>query len=127
MSELNDDPYAEAAEKGWDVVLPGDNELQIDIDDEESLDVYDEMVDVLESTGYYIVNERRTPSKGGNTHITVKVVGHGLTISPLERVALQAMLGSDRKRELLSLLRIWKPEANRPPTLFFEVQDEEAA
>jgi hypothetical protein len=58
-----------------------------------------------------------TPSRGGlpKRHITVYL---GRAISSLERLALQAMLGSDRIRELLGFVRLQRGELH--PTLFFE-------
>jgi hypothetical protein len=48
-----------------------------------------------------IVEEYR--SRGGNRHIILRV---GMQISDLERVLLQAVLGSDPQREVLAWIRI---------------------
>jgi hypothetical protein len=54
-------------------------------------------------------------SRGGNQHFTVTLKRN---ITPIERIALQAVLGSDPRREAHSLRRWLAGEKN--PTLFFE-------
>jgi hypothetical protein len=106
----------EAAALGLVLVEPGPNELQIDIDDYESEKVFYTNLEIL---GRYIsvVSSVVIPSKSGGVrkHITVTLVRE---VTPLERIALQAVLGSDRKREVLSLIRVFQGDEN--PTLFFE-------
>ena len=133
MSALNEDPYEVAKEKGLECVLPADDELQIDIDDEASLKQYERGITVLSENGIIVTETKRTVSAGGNTHIYVKcelrasrnasfwkrMFGQGDKIDPMTRIALQACLGSDRVRELLSILRITS-KSGRPPTVFFE-------
>lgn len=107
-----------AAEKaGLVCVFPKPNELQIDIDDAESMKVWKRHRQVLEMY-WGIVNEDIQPSRSGKPnryHITV-TVGRGL--KDLERCALQAMCGSDRMRELLSLVQVLENDPH--PTLFVE-------
>lgn len=117
-SDLFEDPYQEAKKLGLDVVLPKANELFIDIDNPADEDWLHLMLGVLEDNGIIVMNSKETTSKSGGKHVYLELPERELT--PLERVALQACIGSDRKRELLSLLRIWLM-AERPPTTFFEV------
>ena len=120
MSELNDDPVKQAAERGLDLVLPGDGELQVDVDDVEDLSVMVTMSALLRANGVTVSPPRTTESPGGNTHVYLTVAfPDRRTVSATERIALQACLGSDRKRELLSLLRIML-DVDRPPTCFYE-------
>ena len=100
------------------VVFPKDNEIQIDIDNNVSFDLYVKLREVLWGNGHGPVHEVCTPSRSGNSerrHITVTFEK---PVTPLERICLQACLGSDRMRELLGYLQ-WKN--NDPhPTLFLE-------
>lgn len=119
VSDLVADPQQEADERGLVLVLPDPFELFLDIDDQDSLRNYQAMLLVLaeNQSGPPLVTEaKRTTSPGGNTHVYLRFAR---PLSDLERVAFQACLGSDRKRELLSLLRIEFCLA-RPPTVFFE-------
>jgi len=62
-----------------------------------------------------------TTSRNGGEHVYFEVEGEDLT--PIERVLLQACLGSDPVREVLSFLRI---KRNHPtPTTFFELKEED--
>lgn len=119
MSDLNDDPFALAEAEGLTVVIPGPYDLQIDIDDgAAALQRMSEGLEALRS--YYSVTEmKRTTSRGGGTHVYLAIDGIDLGDNPILRCALQACLGSDVKRELLSILRVIT-RTNRPPTLFFE-------
>ena len=123
MSDLNDDPKVVAKREGLTVHLPDDNELFIDIDSDEDLAHYEEMMEVLRSIGCSVTpaievdSVVRSRSKSGKGwHIRVRFEQD---VTPMERIAFQAALGSDRKRELLSILRI-RLGVDRPPTIFFE-------
>ena len=118
MSDLSECPYEVANRLGLFVVVPGEDEIQLDIDDDESLAHYAAMVKVLESSGVYVYEKSRTVSRGGNWHIVVTLSTGGV-LSDYARIALQAALGSDRKRELLSAMRLLL-HLDRPPTVFFE-------
>jgi hypothetical protein len=104
--------------EGLEVVYPKGNELQIDIDNEHSYKLLqNQLLIVNKFVGSYFYKE--TPSKSGDPdkkHITLAFDDRGF--SDLERIGLQAMLGSDRVRELLSLVQA---ESGDPhPTLFLE-------
>jgi hypothetical protein len=116
VSNLLLNPYRAARDKGLSVVKPSKHELFIDIDNDEDLAHYEAMCDVMDSALLPVHEVRRTRSSGGNWHIVAKTAQE---LTPIERIALQAALGSDRKRELLSILRIWR-EPGVPPTVFFE-------
>jgi hypothetical protein len=127
VSELDDNPYETAATLGLQVMLPSDRELFIDIDCEEDLAHYRAMLEVLKPIAFtdgraLVIMDRVIPSKTpGHFHIVVTLDER---VTPMERIAFQAALGSDRKRELLSLLRI-RLDLDRPPTVFFEPHGEQ--
>ena len=120
MSELSEHPDIVAKELGLRVVLPADNELFLDIDDAKSMEHYLDMLTVLDENNIKY-ETRATESAGGNNHIYVTLATE---VSPQLRIALQAALGSDRKRELLSALRIML-HLDCPATVFFEVPSAE--
>ncbi len=111
-----------ADENGWDVVYPCVNELQLD------LDTYDAYLDCIVKLTWL----RKFPefkcsyaigrSKNDKWHITVKFDKNILT--HMERIALQASLGSDFKKELISYMRVKNGEDT--PCLFFELPDRAA-
>ena len=104
-------------------VLPEPNELFVDLDDEGSLVHMHEMLSVLRSNGYGCQVVAITESKSGKGHRHARLkVDH--LLEPIDRIALQACLGSDRKRELLSFLRIG---SSVPTTTFFEPKEKSTA
>ncbi len=114
-----DDTIEIAVEKakalGCTVVFPKPNELFLDIDTEASMRRFVRGVSRLRRVSYVV---RSSPSGlPGRYHIVVTMPR---PVSPLERIALQAMLGSDLTRELLSWMRIQR--GIDEPTLFFERQ-----
>lgn len=116
---LHSDGAFEQAERdgNLEVILPAANELQIDIDNEDNEQFFHQnLPKVSEYVGVYTWEEG--PSRSGEPerkHITVKL---NRDVTPLERILLQAVLGSDLRRELLSYCR-WTID-DPHPTLFFE-------
>lgn len=116
---------AAAKEKGCTVEWSDDFTLMIDLDSEEAYRTYREMVsllgDLFEQTGsevfYLEPGENVRPSKSGNRHVTLKL---RYAADPLTRILLQALLGSDLKRELLSLSRLMA--GCRNPIVLFRPQ-----
>jgi hypothetical protein len=123
---LNND-HAQAAQKflenngyatGWQVVVADDKTLMLDYDNRPYdgslpdqfyivLGIFDEVVG---SDNYF----EHSASKGGNTHCMI----HISTPLPIaERIAWQAVFGSDPKREALHLLSVSRGELN--PILLF--------
>lgn len=106
-----------AEREGLDVRLPEPNELFIDIDDEKSYFTFNENRPLLGDMFTGQVEFAITPSrrKPWGKHIVVTLPR---AVTPIERIALQAALGSDPRREAHSLRRYFN---NDPlPTLFFE-------
>ena len=113
---------ARMIEEGNKIVLPADDELQVDIDDELQYANFQRCWPIFErDIGAWFMDAptyTEAPSRSGlpSRHITVKLP---FTIeSPEERIAWQAALGSDPVRELLSALR--SQRGDECPTLFVE-------
>lgn len=124
MSNLEDDPYVAAAILGKEVVLPEINELLIDIDDADGRATLLKNLTTASGAGILIDIVKTVPSQTeGHFHVycTVRLPKGSPydEITPELRVALQAALGSDRKREMLSIARMLV-NTSRAPTLFFE-------
>lgn len=104
------------AERGCHIVEPAADQLQVDIDSHHALGVFHCNVRAL---GDLVVSHSMTPSpsrKAGRYHVTVRLKRP--VKDAFERIALQALLGSDLAREMVS----WK-EATlglSAPTVFFE-------
>jgi hypothetical protein len=103
-----------AAENNLDVFIPNDRHLLIDIDRDIDRRTFERNRDLIE-TSYGIENISESTSRSGGTHITVTLRD---PITAIERIALQAVLGSDRRREAHSLRRWFEGELH--PTIFFE-------
>jgi hypothetical protein len=106
-----------ADERGMEIRYPKDDELFVDIDSARDFTRFKTMVEMLGRIER-VKGWTDTPSASGGQHRHV-VVTLGRHVGPLERVALQAMLGSDLKREMLSYEQL-KTGSNPHPTVFFE-------
>jgi hypothetical protein len=121
MSDLNTSSQSaldRARKENWRVVVPGAFELQVDIDSEEAFKEFELRFQKASELGF-VSGFSSHPSKSGTEgryHVTVRTP---LKVeNAIERIALQALLGSDWLRELRGIDRIRKGEAI--PTLFFE-------
>lgn len=125
----SDRAYIEAEEDGLVVVLPKDNEIQLDLDSDRDFAIYQEMKSVLDQF-YYIISEKVEPSRSGlpKRHVTIELSKRYNDPSPLlnvfERIAIQACLGSDRVREFLGVVQAKNSDPH--PTLFLEKMPEVA-
>jgi|SRR5580704_3831947 hypothetical protein len=101
---------------GCDLIVATDTQLFIDIDTEAQFDVF--KVNLLVLGKHFAVRRTSlTPSKQGLPHRHIVVDLHGAW--PLmTRIAMQAALGSDPMRELLSIRRAVNEEEN--VVIFFE-------
>lgn len=112
---------AAATAKGCVVVEPAPNEIFIDIDDEPSATHCIAGINRIKSR-IKDLDYRQAPSPSGapgRFHIVVTVPDRMFT--QFERIAWQAALGSDRMRELNSLIDIL--DGDPLPTIFFEKSD----
>lgn len=102
--------------EGYNIILPASNELQIDIDTYDGyqrfLTSFDILVRYFEEAKYV---EKASKSGLPHRHIVVTLP---FEVSEAERIAFQAALGSDHKREILGAIR---NQLNiQPCTLFAE-------
>lgn len=114
----SDSPAEIAAELGLVVVEPGPQELLLDMDDAEAHEALAAALKLLTDNGELVIETKRTVSKSGNAHVYL-TLPKWAALDPMTRIALQACLGSDRKRELYSILRVIRAY-DIPPTVLFE-------
>lgn len=106
-----------AAEKGLDVVAPQDNQLFLDLDGAEGIHNFLELWKMFQNLFPAARIVKQTPSKSGvGQHVIVQLASPEPATM---RIAMQAVLGSDLKREMFSLRRVI--DGDPEPTLFFEV------
>ena len=110
-----------AAIRGQQVIHPAPNELFLDLDSMKALSFLNEqLLGTLgddETLNLEVIS--RMPSRT-KEHWHVILRSRSRTFTPAERIALQACLGSDLKRELYSLVRHLKGEKG---TTFYENPD----
>lgn len=114
VANLNADKRAEA--RGCYVVDPEPNQLFIDIDREEDYEYFKKNVNWLKDIIECWHVSPSPSGKPGHYHIVVTLKRS--VRDAFERIGLQAVLGSDRLREVLS----WRNAMNNSgrPTCFFE-------
>lgn len=89
-----------AAEKGLTAVTPLPDEIMLDLDDGATINL--KVLKALEDNNWYVVSQLETISQHGNLHVYLKM---NKELSTLERIAVQACLGSDPVKEVLSFIR----------------------
>lgn len=122
MSDLNIDQDAaayEAKASGKKIVCGQSTLLLLDLDTSEAWVAFKAMLRCVNQNLYshhsvFIVKIRWWYSTNGNRHAIVYL---SEAMPLVERLLLQAVLGSDAKRELLSLCR-WYKGRNEPSMLF---------
>lgn len=88
-----------------EIIVPDRDELFIDFDGTDSIKRFDKALNILKETSNYqpeVVLKYASKSGAPNMHI---IVGLNEYISHKKRIALQACLGSDNVREMLSFMR----------------------
>lgn len=107
-----------AKDAGLQVVYPENNELQIDADSEEDRHRFYRVFHILQRQHPEATYQEWVSRSGNAWHIRVTLP---FEVTALQRIALQAALGSDGVRELLGYIR--HTEYGDPqPTLFLEQQ-----
>lgn len=92
------------AAAGGRIVEPRQDEIQIDIDSEAAAARFADIFGMLaDRVGAYVVDRHHSRSGPPHEHITLAV---DRQLSNLERIALQAIAGSDPRRELFGFLRV---------------------
>lgn len=106
-----------AASNGLKTVYPKPNELQLDIDTVAQYKTFQMMRPLLNQrfTILKVVEKPSTSGKPNRKHVTITV---NKPLVDSERIVLQACLGSDPKRELISFFHLLDDDPR--PTLFFE-------
>jgi len=110
------DAFEYTQSEGLGFRFPLANELFVDIDDSAAQAEFDRNYQILRGPfGFQTTVVTASRRKPNGKHIVVKM---NRNVSAIERIALQAALGSDPTREAHSLVRYVD---NDPlPTLFFE-------
>jgi hypothetical protein len=107
----------QAKERGCVIVEPKPNELFLDIDSAEEMAYFEKQIRRVAVRWKLTWTASESPSgKMGRYHVYVTFFDREL--DHWQRIALQAVLGSDRIRELISVHRLLDGDA--APTLFFE-------
>ena len=99
-----------------DIRLPADNELFVDIDSEDAWKQFEHVWPVMKK--HYAMRYKSTPSRSGlpKRHVVITLASDKHTL--LEKIAMQAALGSDGRRETISIVRALAREDN--VVVFFE-------
>ena len=102
-------------DEGFEIYVPAENELFIDIDSSEQYDRFNTAAARLSTELEGDIKVSVKPSKSGLPK------RHAIVTLPFEvehemRIALQAVMGSDPVREMLSIFRLW--QGDPCPTLF---------
>lgn len=101
--ELFDTVMASVQEAGYTIVSGNERTILLDIDRPEDEADFEAMLPIMQQN-LGIRVEQRWVSKSGNLHVQLSV---DRDLSVIERVAIQACLGSDRKHEFLCLVNAW--------------------
>lgn len=118
------DEYAEMKARMKDCFCEhaDDTTLQLDLDGEAAYELYHRQANMLSELGIlHIKNAVQRRSRNGNRHVTL-TLNHPLDIQ--SRIMYQALLGSDIKREMLSLAGLLKGRQVHP-ILFFRPLSEQ--
>lgn len=106
-----------ADDNGLVIIQSRGDVLQFDIDDIDAMKDFEQMLPILRKITR--VDERiETKSKNGRKHVYLKT---DVQFLPEERIAIQACMGSDRKRELLSLRNV--RENRELPIFLYETEE----
>ena len=113
-----EDTLERMEQNGLKLVIPADNQLQIDIDSESDYQRYQRALKSFKTNHIDVIKEIvERPSKSGlpRRHITITMWS---TYIPRERIFYQALLGSDLIREINNLRRLNNNDIF--PIAFFE-------
>lgn len=112
--ELDKQRIEEARKAGFIIVQGDDNTLLLDLDTPESRHQFNAMLPMVHDR-FNVKDYQTWSSKSGNTHVRLTIEK---CATPMERLLLQAVLGSDVKRELLGMLKIRAAISDDPSVLF---------
>jgi len=105
---------ARAEESGdFQVIVGDDLHLLLDLDTASDERHFERYVTSIHALGIKVISREEWTSKGGGMHVLLRME------TPIrERIAIQALLGSDRKREFLAMAGVITREAEYPVMLF---------
>lgn len=108
---------------GLKMVKSNDLMLLLDLDSDAHVEDFERSMGILKEAKYPLVGKHLiTISKRGKKHAYVRL---SKPLGLMERIGLQAVLGSDRKREALSILELLK--GYEEPTVLFETPEGHSA
>lgn len=107
----------EAERRDCDVIVATSSTLLLDFDSLEGVATYERNRDMVNRM-FQIKNEETWRSGSGLPYHLHVVLTLDAVLNVAERVALQAALGSDPVREMLSIRRIHLGDKNEPSLLF---------
>lgn len=119
--DMNRNDLKAAEADGFAIIRPDDNTLQLDIDSEESYTEFFRNYRLFAALLPEVIDTyTEVPSKSGlpKRHITIKLKQ---PFNVHQRIALQACLGSDLRREIFNFVRVYFDVPD--PILFFRKQD----
>lgn len=119
-NETREEFIMRMAEEGYIPRYPSPNELLIDIDNDTHWEAFVRSFDIFKREYPLEQSCKIYPSRSGLPcrHVIVQLP---FKIDDWQRIALQAALGSDPVRELLSILRLQRGDAH--PTMFIEKEE----
>ena len=118
MSDAAENVKEKAARLGLTLVEAGPHDIFVDIDQAGDLYVLEAVLPILQDAEFSVTLMKTTYSQHGGKHVWLRA---SRDLTDLERLFLQAVLGSDRKREALGFVRVMR--GTRPVTVFFEVPE----
>jgi hypothetical protein len=118
VSQFSDHPEKYAEKHGLKVNVPYANELQVDIDAKKLPEHFQFCLEIIGQSNP-VISVSYTTSKSGNLHAYVELRND---LTAHERIALQAVLGSDPVREALTY-RNTLDVNNKLPQFLFELKD----
>lgn len=92
---------------GLDIIEPKPYEVFLDLDSPQDQYVMEALLPILREHGLGLTLQEIRRSRNYNKHAVLVTDGYR-ALEPMERLLLQACLGSDRKREILSYVALKK-------------------
>jgi hypothetical protein len=117
MSDAYQDPEEKAEELGLVVKRPGPTEVFVDLDGAGACVCFEYQLDILREFMPQTTYEITESQTDGHYHAVVDLKRP--LKDAVERIAFQAALGSDRKREILALRQVFYG-ASHDSSVFFE-------
>jgi hypothetical protein len=125
-AEADEDPVASVQKKmdtigasdEYTIIIPKENEIQIDYDYPELPLIFPELLGLLARAMQGSLKYKIYCSMSGNRHVVIECPR---TLTDIERIAWQAVFASDPKREALSMMNLSRGLSN--PSLLIHRKD----